>query len=120
MMSEDSIAFGSVLDLCRHQHRRIVLGALAEEQRALTLNDLTKTILKHNHQTALREASEGVLTEIRHSLHHVHLPKLASKGLITYDTERQLVKPTGLLEQVQPTLSTILDADSSLEAPIEL
>jgi len=119
-MSEDSIAFDSVLDLCQNQHRRIVLGTLAEEQRSLTLNDLTKAILKYNHQTPITEASENVLTEIRLSLHHVHLPKLASKGLINYDPEKELVEPIEQFDQVQPTLSTILDADPSLEAPMKL
>lgn len=119
-MSEDSIAFDSVLDLCQNQHRRIVLGTLTEEQRSLTLNDLTKAILKYNHQTPLTEASEDVLTEIRLSLHHVHLPKLVSEGLINYDLEKELVEPTEQLDQAQPTLSTILDADSSLEAPMKL
>ncbi|WP_425607441.1 DUF7344 domain-containing protein [Halomontanus rarus] len=57
---------------------------------------------------------------MRISLSHVHLPKLTAEGLINYDPERQLVEPTKQLDQVQPTLSTILDADSSLEAPIEL
>ncbi|WP_425606525.1 DUF7344 domain-containing protein [Halomontanus rarus] len=57
---------------------------------------------------------------MRISLSHVHLPKLTAEGLINYDPERQLVEPTEQLDQVQPTLSTILDADSSLEAPIEL
>jgi hypothetical protein len=119
-MSEDSIAFDSVLDLCQNQHRRIVLGMLAEEQRSLTLNDLTKAVLKYNHQTPLTEASKDVLAEIRLSLYHAHLPKLASEGLINYDPERQLVEPTEQLDQMQPTLSTILDADSSLETPITL
>ena len=115
-----STAFDSVLDLCQHQHRRIVLGTLAEEQRSLTLNDLTKAVLKYNHQTPVTEASEGVLTEIRLSLYHVHLPKLAAAGLIDYDPERELVEPTEQFEQVQPTLSTILNADPSLEAPMTL
>ena len=119
-MSEDSIAFDSVLDLCQNQHRRIVLGTLAEEQRSLTLNDLTKAILKYNHQTPITEASENVLTEIRLSLHHVHLPQLASKGLINYDPEKELVEPIKQFDQVQPTLSTILDADPSVEAPMKL
>ncbi|WP_224449311.1 DUF7344 domain-containing protein [Haloprofundus salilacus] len=119
-MSEDSIAFDSVLDLCQNQHRRIVLGTLAEEQRSLTLNDLTKIILKYNHHMPITEASGDVLTEIRLSLYHVHLPKLASEGLINYDPEKELVEPTEKLNQVQPTLSTILDADSSLEAPMKL
>ncbi|RBI60746.1 hypothetical protein DMJ13_17485 [halophilic archaeon] len=119
-MSRDSIGFDSVLGLCQHQHRRIVLALLTEEQRSLTLNDLTKTILKYNHQTAITEASEDVITEIRLSLHHVHLPKLASAGLINYNPERHLVEPTEQLDQVQPTLSPILEADPTLEAPLEL
>ena len=119
-MSEDSIAFDSVLDLCQNQHRRIILGTLAEEQRSLTLNDLTQAVLKYNHQTPITEASNDVLTEIRLSLYHVHLPKLASEGLIDYDPERQLVEPTERFDQVQPTLSTILNADPSLEAPMGL
>jgi len=68
----------------------------------------------------ITEASEDVLTEIRLSLYHVHLPKLASKGLINYDTEKELVEPIEQFDQVQPTLSTILDADPSLKAPMKL
>ncbi|SFS44361.1 DUF7344 domain-containing protein [Halostagnicola kamekurae] len=119
-MNGDSSAFDSALDLCQHQHRRIVLGTLAEEQRSLTVNDLTKVVLKYNHQTPITEASTDVLAEIRLSLYHVHLPKLAADGLITYDSERQLVEPTEQFDQVQPTLSTILDADPSLETPMTL
>ena len=119
-MSEDSIAFDSVLDLSRNQHRRIVLGTLAEEQRSLTLNDLTKVVLKYNDHTPITEASEDQLTEICLSLYHVHLPKLASNGLINCDPEKQLVEPTEELDQLHPTLSTILDADPTLETPMEL
>ena len=119
-MSETTSAFDSVLDLCQHQHRRIVLGILATEQRSLTLNDLTKTVLEYNHQASPTTVSADVLTEIRLSLHHVHLPKLASEGLVTFDPDRQLVDPTEQFEQVEPTLATILDADYTLETPIEL
>lgn len=119
-MSEDSLAFGTMLDLCQNQHRRIVLGVLAEEQRSLTLNDLTKAVLQYNHQTPITEASEDVLTKIRLSLYHVHLPKLVSEGFINYDTERQLAEPTEQLAQAGPTLSTIVDADPSLETPVGL
>lgn len=119
-MSESSLAFDSILGLCRNQHRRIVLGALAEEQRSLTLDDLIEAILENNHQVPPAEASEDVVTEIRLSLYHVHLPKLASEGFINYTQEHRLVEPTERLDHVQQTLSTILAADSSLEAPIEV
>ena len=97
-----------------------MLALLAAEQRSLTLNDLTQTVLEYNHQASLTEVSEDVLTEIRLSLHHIHLPKLASDGLITYDPDRKLVDPTEQFEQVEPTLATILDADYTLETPVEL
>ncbi|WP_154325987.1 MULTISPECIES: hypothetical protein [Haloferax] len=119
MVTEEPIDFNSVLSLCQNQTRRIVLAVLTEEHRSLTLNDLTKTVLTYNHQTTSTEASEDAMTKVRLSLHHVHLPKLASGGLITYDPERQFVEPTELLDQMQPTLSTILDADPSLDAPME-
>jgi hypothetical protein len=97
-----------------------VLALLEAEGRSLTLNDLTQTVLKYNHQASPTAVSEDVLTEIRLSLHHVHLPKLASDGPITYDPDRQVVEPTEQFEQVEPTLATILDADPTLETPIEL
>lgn len=119
-MVGNSTGFDSVLDLCRHQHRRIVLGTLTEEGRPLTLDDLAEAVLEYNHQTPIAEASEDVLTETRVTLHHVHLPKLAAEGLVDYEPEQRVVEPTEQLARVQPTLTTILEADSSLEAPIEL
>ena len=119
-MSETRSTVDSLLDVCQHQHRRIVLGILTTEQRSLTLNDLTKTVVKYNHQALLTEVSKDVLTEIRLSLQHVHLPKPASEGLVSFDPDRQLVEPTEQFEQVQPTVSTILDADPTLETPVEL
>ena len=119
-MSDPRPTFDSVLDLCRNQHRRIVLGILVAEQRSVTLNELTEAILKYNHQTSPTEVSDDALAETRTSLHHNHLPKLASEGLITYKSDRGHVAATEQLEEVQPVVSTILDADPELEAPIEL
>ena len=119
-MSKTHSTVDSVLDMCRHQHRRIVLALLKTEQRSLTLDDLTRAVLKYNHQASPTAVSEDVLTEVRVALHHIHLPKLASDGPITYDPDRQVVEPTEQFEQVQPTVSMILDADPTLETPVEL
>jgi len=97
-----------------------VLGVLLEEQRSVALDGITRVVCKYNHQTTVTEASDDVLSEIRISLYHVHLPKLAAAGFIDYDPERQLVEPTGQLDQVRLILSRIIDADPSLETPIEL
>jgi hypothetical protein len=119
-VSDPDPTFDSVLDLCRNQHRRIVLGMLLAEQRSVTLNDLTQSIVKYNHHTPPTEAPDDLLTEIRNSLHHNHLPKLDSEGLITYKPDRGHVAATERFEEVQPVVTTILEADPELEAPIEL
>jgi hypothetical protein len=112
--------FSTLLELCQEQHRRIILAVLASEKRSLTVNDLTKVIVKHNHHTPVIELSAEESREIRTSLLHVHIPKLEDLSLVTYDQERQLVEPTSQFDQLQPQLSAIIDADPELEAPVAL
>ncbi|MFC4542154.1 hypothetical protein ACFO5R_09460 [Halosolutus amylolyticus] len=119
-MSERRITFDTVLDLCSDEHRRIILAVLAEEQRSLTVNDLRRTILTYNHHTPVTNASEAVLTEIRVSISHTHIPRLESAGVIEYDSERNVVEPTEQFDQLQPHLSAILDIDPNLNEPVEL
>lgn len=118
-MSEDSIEYGTVLDICKHHHRRIVLATLAEEQRPLTLNDLTHAILRYNHQTTIVDASNQLLTQIQQELYRSHIPKLESIGVVEYDPERRQVEPTEQFDQLHPYLPAIIDADPNLDAPIE-
>lgn len=120
MMREKPIAVDSMLDICEKKQRRVVLGVLVEEQQSLSVNDLAKAIFNYNLQNPPIDVSENVLTDIRLSLHHVDLPKLAAEGFINYNREHELVEPTERLDQAQSTLSTILDADPSAKAPIEL
>ena len=115
-----SIDFDTVLELSRNEHRRIVLGVLAGHGRTLTINDLSKAIVKHNHGIPVTDASAELFESITIELVHVHVPKLADHGLVEYDRERRLVEPTAQFEQVQSELSVILEADPGLEAPVEL
>lgn len=112
--------YDTILELCQPQHRRIILAVLAAEKRSVTMNDLTKSIVKHNHHAPLTEVSEEDTTQIRLSLFHVHIPKLEDLSLVDYDPERQLVEPTPQFDQLQPQLSAIVDADPGLEPPIAL
>lgn len=109
-----------VLDLCTDKHRRIVLGVLATQRRSLTVDDLTKAIVKHNHHEPLAEVSGETVTEIKAEIHHNHAPRLADAGLVEYDRERQLVEPTDGFDRVETQLSKILDADPAVAPPLEL
>lgn len=119
-MKEGAIDFETVLDLCRDPHRRIVLAVLEEEQRSLTVNDLTRTIVKYNHHRPITEVPEEELMRIQISLYHVHIPKIEMEGVIEHDRERQRVEPTGRFDQLQPHLSAILDFDAGIEEPVTL
>ena len=112
--------YDMVLDLCRDERRRIILGVLATERRSLTLSDLTKTVLKHNHQMPVTALSEDVFTQIRLSIQHQHIPKLRSAEVVKYDPARQLVEPTAEFERIEPHFSAIIEADPDLDPPIEL
>ena len=117
-MGNHRSTFDSMLDLCRNRYRRIVLGMFAAERRSVTLDDLTRTVLKYNHHTTVSEAADDVVAEIRTALHHTHLPKLSSEGLISHGPDRKHIEATEQLEEVRPIVSTIIDADPDLEAPI--
>lgn len=114
------MTFDTTVELCGDVSRRIILAALAAEQRSLTVNTLREAILTYTRHSPVIDASEEIRTETRVSLHHVHIPKLESAGVIEYDSERQLVEPTEQFNQLQPYLSVILRIDPNLDEPVEL
>ena len=109
-----ALELDTVLDICEHKYRRVVLAVLEDQHQSVPINDLTNAIVEHNHHMPLAEASSETVTEIQTALHHIHLPKLAEAGLIEYDSERQVVEPTALVEQEESHLSAILTIDSVL------
>lgn len=114
-MSDDSSEFDTALELCSNKHRRIVLAILLKEKRALTLNDLTKEIVKHNHHTLITDIPSEEVNRTYLLLYHQHIPKLSEMGIVTQEKEHQLVKPTEQLAQLQPYLSIIIGADPELD-----
>lgn len=86
----------------------------------MTLNELTRTVVKNSRDSSRTEISDDVLTDVRTSLYHNHLPKLSSEGLITYEPDTERVETTEQLGRARPTVSMILDADPKLETPIKL
>lgn len=113
------IDFDTLLDLCGNEHRRIVIGTLLDERRALTTRDLSEAIVEYNHHAPLREVSGEAMAGIRTELHHVHVPKLVAAGLVEYDDDRELVEPTADLQGAAERLTKILAADTELEAPLD-
>lgn len=112
-----STDFDDVLDLCRHEHRRIILAVLAPGQGSFTMDELTAAIVRQNHHADMDTIPDGTVTQIRRSLHHDHLPRLQAAGLIDYDTDTHRVECTDEFGKIQPHLTSILSADPVLETP---
>ncbi len=104
----------TVIDVCRHKHRRIVLAKLANRQQSLSINELTDAITRHNHHMPPTEADDETVKRIQIGLQQVHLPKLANAGFIQYDSELQVVEPTAQVRREESHLSAILAMDSEL------
>lgn len=110
-----------------HEHRRIVLTVLKDEQTALSRIALAREILRRKaRETIRREIGETVRREIEDTepdpgavddfdtlLNHCYLPELADAGLIEYASETGLAEYTGhpALEEV---LAIIHEPDERL------
>lgn len=110
----NALDLDTILDVCGHKHRRIVLAALANQQQSLSIDDLTNAIIKHNHPLPRTEIDDETANRIYLCLYHVHVPKLAEAGVIHYDPERNVAELTVQARRESSHLSAILAQDSDL------
>lgn len=120
VVSEESVELDTVRQLCRDQHQCIVLAVLAEQQRPLTVNDLTKAIVKHDHDAPITETDTDVVAEIRDELGEEQIPTLTEEGVVEYDPQRELLEPAVECDRLQSHLETVEDDEPSLELPADL
>ncbi|WP_449289388.1 DUF7344 domain-containing protein [Natrinema versiforme] len=77
-----------------HQRRRAVLDLLLTHDQLLTVSDIRNEIIEKEQDTEITEIPSEQVKQVHISLHHVHIPKLAEEGVISYDPNRNLVEPT--------------------------
>lgn len=73
------------------ERRRGVLAILENADAPLAVADLALEIARREHDDGVSDESYETAEQLRISLYHCHLPKLADAGLVDYDTDRQLV-----------------------------
>ena len=89
--SGNPISTSDVLSAVSSDHRRAVLRSLDQTaEETMEVSELTDRV-------AERVRSEEAQTvdhrqRVRTALHHIHLPKLESCGMIVYDTETKQVR----------------------------
>lgn len=99
--------------------RRYILHYLAEQETPATFDRLTSQVAAWRTDSDPDTVDDATLTEIRTALHHVHLPKLADFGIITYEANPGEITLTDDTDSIEPFLEPPRRADLRAVTPFE-
>lgn len=106
----DSSEWNDVLTALAHHWRRFLLQSLLTEGGQQSCEELSAALADG---PASRSGNDADATETVYlQLHHVHLPKLESADLITYDRAREVVAPGRNATLAAPILTRLRGDDA--------
>ncbi|MDG5777843.1 transcriptional regulator [Haloarculaceae archaeon H-GB2-1] len=110
-------AISGTLDVLSKPERRCILYYLREHESA-SLEKLVDLVTGWLHAMTGDTAGPGDDQRIRTSLHHVHLPVLVDRGILTYDEANGNVELESLSTFTDRILDVTLDAETELPTEI--
>lgn len=90
-----------------HPSRRFVLSALQDHQAPVSIETLAMELADWHDQRPVSEPAGADGDDLKLSLVHTHLPKIADAGLVDYDASRQVVTAIEPPEEMQAYLRTV-------------
>ncbi|QLG47389.1 response regulator [Natrinema halophilum] len=106
----DEISSDDLFDVLSDEKRRAVLFHLRQHG-AATVDELVDVLVGIGEGNFTESGREHVFI----SLYHVHLPKLAGQGLISYDPDDQIVEFTATSDDVDEWLDLAVRRDIAIE-----
>lgn len=73
--------------------RRHVVDVLEDRSTPVSLDDLASRLAMRERSMDGDGTANATVEDVAISLHHVHLPRLASAGIVIYDAEANVVTP---------------------------
>jgi hypothetical protein len=83
-----------VFDAVKNLRRRYVLYYLQRYGGPVELGELAEQVAAWENDATIPEVSPSQRKSVYSALHQTHLPKLESAGVLRYDADRSLVRPT--------------------------
>lgn len=82
-----------LLGILADERRRALVSVLAtrDDPGPVDIEELSRAVVALETNTDATDVAEDDLRRVRLTLHHVHLPKMADYGLISYDQDRKAV-----------------------------
>lgn len=96
-----------LFDVLSSSYRRYVLSYLADATSPTEIGDLAYHVAAWDADSSITEIPDDDADEAEILLYHVHLPKLAAAGLVTYDTESGTVFPGESMDSVTDRISIV-------------
>lgn len=96
--------------------RRYVLYYLAEQEAPVAFDRLATQAAAWRADSTPDAVDDATLAEIRTALYHVHLPKLADLGVITYRDDPGVITLTDETDSLEPFLDPARPADLGTDA----
>lgn len=89
--TEQDASLDELFDLLRDDRRRTVLSVLDGRDSPIDVSTLARAVADSRHD----DPSDEAIEDVRVTLHHVHLPKLAAASLVDYDRDARTVDRPG-------------------------
>lgn len=112
LADENDADVSAAFDLLSNARRRGVLYAVSRDGSA-TVAELAERI-------AAWQDGHHSPEEVRTSLVHAHLPKLADAGVVDYDHDQGVVEPTEDADDLEPYLEKTAESESTRSATVGL
>jgi Flp pilus assembly protein TadB len=102
--NQDRLSRDTVFDILSSPRRRYVLYYLRKEGGPVELTDLAAKLAEWEYDVSSEELTEQQRKRIYVSLYQTHVPRLASAGLIDYDSDSGLITLTDDVYQIDQFL----------------
>lgn len=90
-----------IFDLLRNQRRRFVLHYLENHpDEAVSIGDLADRVASWEYDIPREEVSSTQRKRVYTTLQQSHLPKMDRVGILEFDADRGMVRPTDVLEDI--------------------
>jgi len=106
-IAEDQVDLSpdQIYEILAHEYRRQVLCVLHSRSGSIDLNELATLVAARCRDEPVAEIDEGDRDAVLVELHHNHVPRLRSAGLVDYDPGASgAVELIGDVEPLLPTL----------------
>jgi len=89
-----TLSKGEVFEVLRNQRRRYVLQFLKQYGRPVELGDLAQQIAAWEYETTLDGVTPEQRKRVYTTLQQTHLPKMDTSGILVFDSDNGVIKPT--------------------------